>query len=98
LSYSGLIKHGKISGGRSYGKRKPRYCRQLKYVYKSGVVAAIGGNNPINDYYEYLIKEKQYSEHNARNKACRRLAILSLGVFKSGNKYQPYRRNVKGLN
>lgn len=97
LSYSGLIKHEKISGGRSYGKKNPRYCRQLKYVYKSGVVAAIGGNNPINDYYEYLIKEKRYSEHNARNKACRRLAILSLGVFKSGNKYQPYRRNhVKG--
>ncbi len=97
LSYSGLIKHEKISGGRSYGKRSPRYCRQLKSVYKSGVLAAIGGNNPINDYYEYLIKEKRYSDHNARNKACRKLAILSLGVFKSGKKYQPYRRNhVKG--
>ncbi len=99
LSYSGLIKHEKISGGRSYGKKSPRYCRQLKYVYKSGVLAAIGGNNPINDYYEYLIKEKRYSDHNARNKACRRLAILSLGVFKSGKKYQPYRRtNVKSVN
>ncbi len=99
LSYSGLIKHEKISGGRSYGKKNPRYCRQLKYVYKSGVLAAIGGNNPINDYYEHLIQEKRYSDHNARNKACRRLAILSLGVFKSGKKYQPYRRtNVKSVN
>jgi transposase len=92
-SYLGLVKHEKMSGGRSYGKRNPRYCRQLKSVYKTGVMAAIGGNNPINDYYEHLIKENGYAEHNARNKACRRLATLSLGVFKSGKKYQPYRRS-----
>jgi len=92
LSYTGLTKLEKTSGGKYYGKRNPRYSRQLKNVYKSGALAAIGGNNPINDYYEYLIHEKGYSEHNARHKACRRLAILSLGVFKSGKKYQPYRR------
>ncbi len=97
LSYTGLIKLDRISGGRSYGKKNPRYSRQLKSVYKSGVLAAIGGNNPINDYYEHLIQEDGYPEHNARQKACRRLAILSLGVFKSGKKYQPYRRDhVKG--
>ncbi len=97
LSYSGLIKLEKTSGGRSYGKKNPRYSRQLKSVYKSGVLSAIGGNNPINDYYEYLIQEEGYPEHNARQKACRRLATLSLGVFKSGKKYQPYRRDhVKG--
>ena len=93
LSYSGLIKLDKVSGGRSYGKKKPRYSRQLKNVYKTGVIAAIGGNNPINDYYEHLIQEKGYSEHNARQKACRHLATLSLGVFKSGKKYKPFRRN-----
>lgn len=91
LSYTGLIKYEKISGGRSYGKRSPRYSRELKCVYKSGALAAIGGNNPINDYYEYLIKEKGYPEYNARHKACRRLAILSLGVFKSKQKYKPYK-------
>ena len=62
-------------------------------MYKTGALAAIGGNNPINDYYEYLIKDKGYPEYNARNAVCRRLAILSLGVFKSGKKYQPKRRN-----
>jgi len=92
LSYTGLIKLERISGGRSYGKKNPRFCRQLKSVYKSGVLAAIRGNNPINDYYEYLIQKKGYPEHNARHKACRKLAVLSLGVFKSGKKYQPYRR------
>jgi hypothetical protein len=93
LSYTGLIKLEKISGGRSYGRKNSRYCRQLKSVYKTSTWAAIGGNNPINDYYEYLIQEKGYPEHNARHKTCRRLAILSLGVFKSGKKYQPYRRH-----
>lgn len=92
LSYVGLIKLEQVSGGRNYGKKNPRYCRQLKSVYKSGVLAAIGNNNPINDYYEYLVKEKGYPEYNARNKTCRRLAILSLGVFKSGKSYQPYGR------
>ena len=86
LSYAGLIKLEKISGWKSYGKKNPRYCRQLKNVYKSGVLAAIGGNNPINDYHEYLIREKGYPQYQARHKACRRLAILSLGVFRRGLK------------
>jgi hypothetical protein len=93
LSYTGLIKLDRISGGRSYGKKNPRCCRQLKGVYKTGTISAIGGNNEINDYYEYLIHEKRYSKHNARNRACRRLAILSLGVLRSGKKYK--RRKVK---
>jgi hypothetical protein len=50
-------------------------------------MAAIGNNNPINDYYKYLIMEKNYPEHNARHKACRKLAVLSLGVFKSRKKF-----------
>ena len=91
LSYAGLIKHEKISGGRSYGKKNPRFCRMMKSIYKSGVIAAIGGNNFIDDYYEHLIKEKNYPAYNARNKACRRLATISFGVFKSGKKYTPYR-------
>ncbi|MFO8163127.1 MAG: hypothetical protein ACQEQO_07765 [Thermodesulfobacteriota bacterium] len=53
--------------------------------------------SPINDYYEYLIQEKGCPEHHARQNACRRLAILSSGVFKSGRKYKPYRSTyVKG--
>jgi len=97
LSYSGLIKLERISGGRSYGKKEPRYSRQLKSVYKTGAVAAIGGENPINDYYEYLILEKGYAQHNARNAVARRLAILSLGVFKSGKNFKPNGRRDKKL-
>lgn len=93
LSYAGLIKLERTSGMVTYGRKNSRYCRELKSVYKTGAVTAIGGNNPINDYYEYLIREKKYPDYQARHKAARRLAVLSWGVFKSGAKYKPFRRD-----
>lgn len=93
LSYAGLVKLERKSGGMLYGRKNSRYSRELKSVYKIGVSTSIGGNNPINDYYEHLINEKGYPEYQARHKAARRLAVLSLGVFKSGKRYDPrYRR------
>lgn len=92
LSYAGLVKLERKSGGVLYGRKSSRYCRQLKSVYKTGAITAIGCNNPLNDYYSYLIREKNYPEHQARHKVARRLAVLSWGVFKSGKKYQPYTR------
>lgn len=92
LSYAGLVKLEKMSGGKSYGLRKPRYSRQLKAVYKTAAIANLGKRNPFNATYEYLMKEKGYPAHNARHKVCRQLAVLSWGVFKSGKKYQPDRR------
>lgn len=94
LSYSGLIKLEKNSGGRCYGRKNSRYCRTLKSVYKTAALGAIGGDNEFNDYYEYLVREKRYADYNARHKVARRLAILSWGIFKSGKPYQR-RRHVK---
>src|SRR3989338_4155482 len=34
LSYCGLVRHEKLSGGRSYGWKKTRACRALKSVFK----------------------------------------------------------------
>lgn len=93
LSYAGLIKLEKRSGMVSYGRKNSRYCPMMKSVYKTGVLGSIGKNNEINDYYDYLIREKKYAEYNARHKACRRLALLSWGVFKSGKRYQRNRGN-----
>jgi hypothetical protein len=92
LSYCGLVKLDKVSGGRSYGQKNSRYCHQLKSVYKTGAFAAVGEgkNNPIHNYYEFLIREKGYPEYQARHAASRRLAILSWGVFKSKKEYQPF--------
>jgi transposase len=96
LSYCGLVKLDRISGKRKYGRKKPRYSRCLKSVYKIAALAAIGGNNPIREYYEFLIN-KGTAEHNARHSVARYIARLSYGILKSGEKYQPFRRREKEI-
>lgn len=89
LSYCGLVKLDRISGKKSYGRKKPRYSRCLKSVYKIAALAAINGNNPIREYYDFLLS-KGTSEHNARHAVSRYIARLSYGILKSGKEYQPY--------
>ncbi len=96
-SYCGLIKHEKMSGGRSYGKRQPRYCRPLKGVYKTAALAAIKGDNEMRAYYDYLVQEKGLSDEHARSAVARRIAQISLGVLKSGKTYHPVvKRRLEG--
>lgn len=90
FSYCGLIKHEKLSGGRSYGRRKPRYSRMLKSVYKTAALAAINGKNPIREYYDHLLSNG-VAEHNARHAVARYIARVSLGILKSRTRYEPYR-------
>lgn len=74
LSYCGLVRCEKQSGGASYGWRTPRYCRTLKSVFKTAAISIIvsGSKNPLQDYYHYLVGEKRYAEHNARHALARR--------------------------
>jgi transposase len=90
LGYCGLVKHEKISGGRSYGRRKPRYSRMLKSVYKTAALAALRGNNPIREYYDYLLA-RGVAEHNAQHAVARYIARTSYGMLKSGAQYDPDR-------
>jgi hypothetical protein len=93
-SYCGLIKHDRISGGRSYGKKSPRCCRLLKGVFKTAAFTSIGEgkNNQMREYYLHLINEKKLVDYNARNKVARRIATLAWGILKSGKRFDPYRR------
>ena len=43
----------------------------------------------MRDYYLFLVNDKKYSEHNARHAVARRIAVLALGILKSGEKYNP---------
>jgi transposase len=90
FSYCGLIKHEKLSGGRSYGRRKPRYSHTLKSVYKTAALAAINGKNPIREYYDHL-RAHGLAEHNARHAVARYIARVSLGMLKTGTPFEPYR-------
>ena len=90
LSYSGLVKHQKMSGGRNYGNRKTRYSHRLKAVYKTAAMAVIRGNSPLREYYDSLL-EKGISEDKARNQLARRIAIITYGMLKTGTRYEPYK-------
>lgn len=93
LSYCGLVRHEKLSGGRSYGWKGPRYCRALKSVFKTAALSVItkSAQNSFKDYYGFLIREKQYAEHDARHALARRIAIVAWGVMKSGKSFDPAR-------
>ncbi len=91
LSYCGLVKHEKLSGGRSYGRRKPRYNRVLKSVYRTAALAAVRGANPMREYYDHLLAQG-VAEHNARQAVARYIARISYGMLKSGAHYEPYHR------
>lgn len=97
LSYCGLVKIEMISGGRSYGKKNPRYSRMMKTVFKTAALAVIDGSNPLNDYYQHLLKEKNYAEHDARNATARKIAAITYGVMKSDKKYIPYNRKINNV-
>ena len=94
LSYCGLIKHEKISGGRSYGRKPSRYYRPLKQVFKVAAhsVTREGCNNPLKVLYEYYIKENNKSPQMAKHNVSRRLAVLVYGVLKNGKRYDPNRK------
>lgn len=89
LSFCGLIKLEKMSGGRSYGKKNPQYCRTMKSVMKTAAVAVINKNNEsvLKDYYRELIN-KGSADFNARNAVSRRIAVIALGVFKNNKKFE----------
>jgi len=91
LSYCGLVRHEKLSGGKSYGWKGPRYCRTLKSVFKTAALSVLRGEsrNCFKDYHEFLLKEKQAAEHEARHAVARKIAVIAWGVMKSGKAFDP---------
>lgn len=89
LSYCGLIKLEKMSGGKNYGRRDPRYCRTLKSVFKTAALTALSAkdSNPFAEYYQHLMEEENYAPHNARHKVARRIAVLAYGILKTKKKF-----------
>lgn len=97
LSYCGLIKLEKMSGGKSYGKKNPRYCRSLKSIFKTAALATVNGNNEFGDYCKHLMDIKRYSEINARNALSRRIATVTYGIMKDKKRYDAFkqRKNIE---
>ena len=89
LSYCGLIKHEKISGGMSYGRRSPRYYRPLKQVFKmaSHVVINMSKDNYFKQVYDYSIMEKNKPVQKARHDVARKLAVSVYGMLKTKKRF-----------
>ena len=65
--------------------------RRFPYaVYKTAALAAINGKNSIREYYDQLLAQG-VAEHNARHAVARYIARTSLGMLKTGTRYEPYR-------
>lgn len=93
----GLVNHQRESGGRNYGKKKPRYSRTLKSVFKVAAMAAISGNNDIREYYDLLLK-KGYIISEARNQIARYIAKVSYAIMKNKIPYKAYQwRELKKI-
>ena len=95
LSYCGLVRQEKISGGRSYGWKGSRYCRTLKGVFKTAALSVIvaGSKNCFNNYYKFLLDKKHYSEHNARHAVARKIATIAWAMMKSGKPFDSEKMN-----
>jgi transposase len=85
-SYCGLVRHKRISAGKEYGSEKIWGNRILKCVYKMAGYSAIQGNSGLREYYDHLIS-KGISHKNAYNTVCRKIAAMSLSIWRKSEKY-----------
>lgn len=88
FSYCGLVRHQRESGGHDYGSKKIWGNRVLKCVYKMAARSALRTrDNSFFRYYEYL-RSKGMSDQNATNAVCRKIAAISLSLWKNNKKYE----------
>ena len=85
-SYCALVRHKRESGGKSYGSVKGWGNMALKNVYKMAGHAALRGNSGVRKYYDKLLSNG-VSDKNAYNAVCRKIAAISLAVWRKKEKY-----------
>jgi len=85
-SYCGLVRHQRISADKKYGSTKVWGNRILKCVYKMAGKVAIRGSGPLRDYYDKL-RERGITNDNAYNAVCRKLAAITLSMWKHNKRY-----------
>jgi len=85
-SYCGLARHRRSSGGRDYGSEKIHGNKILKSVYRTAGQSALRGKNELRNYYDRLRSEGKSHRH-AYNGVCRKLAGISLSVWRKDKKY-----------
>ncbi|GAB63674.1 transposase [Candidatus Jettenia caeni] len=85
-SYCGLVRHKRISDGRGYGSEKIWGNRILKCVYKMAGHSVLKGKSGLRNYYDTL-RLRGISHDNAYNAVCRKIAAISLSVWRKSENY-----------
>ncbi|MFC1806827.1 IS110 family transposase [Candidatus Omnitrophota bacterium] len=88
FSYCGLVRHRQTSGDRNYGDKKIWGNRTLKCVYKMAAQSALKGDNVFRQYYDHL-RMSGTGHKNARNAVSRKIAAISLILWKNNVKFKP---------
>jgi len=86
FGYCGLVRHKKESGGKRYGSERIWGNRTLKCVYKMAGHQALRGTSALRKYYDHL-HSKGLSDKKAYNAVCRKIAAISLSVWRNNTKY-----------
>lgn len=85
-AYCGLVRQRQESGGRLYGDKKIHGNKTLKAVYKMAAHQVLRGTSSFRKYYDRL-KSQGVSDTNACSAVSRKIAAVSLGVWKNRKKY-----------
>lgn len=85
-SYCGLARHEKKSAGKDYGSIKIHGNMTLKNVYKTAAHIVLKGNSGLRKYYD-MLRLKGINHEDAKNAVSRKIAILSLSVWRHNQKY-----------
>ncbi|MBV6514348.1 MAG: hypothetical protein FMNOHCHN_03967 [Ignavibacteriaceae bacterium] len=94
LAYAGLVCHIMQSGGKTYGRRRGRYSRVLKQVFKVAAMTCITTENELSALYKHLLG-RGVSPHNARHAIARYVARVTFGILKTGKPYTSKKTEVK---
>lgn len=85
-SYCGLVRHSRMSGGKTYGSKRIWGNRTLKNVFKGAAHAAKDTNSALGKYYEQQIARGS-SAKQAKNALARKIATISRSLWIKGIKY-----------
>lgn len=86
FSYCGLATHARESGGKDYGQKKIWGNQVLKSVFRTAGLVALRGSSSLRKNYDRLLT-KGVSHYAAYNATCRKIATLSLALWRKREKY-----------
>lgn len=86
FAYCGLVHHQRMSGGRCYGTNRIWGNSTLKCVFKMAAHSAIRGSSSLRKLYDVL-RAKGLSDKDAANAVARKIAALSLALWKRNQRY-----------